>query len=219
MRKGSGITGSGVAHVSPQLSGRLTLHMLHQMQEARKESIGFSSDKDEEFRRVKELLASHKQLDERRDGVTRGTGGYTEIQMRNQLKSIAREKQELEAEVFMELKRNFKHITGMWPKTAKFETEAQRLDSWQTTAVIKQKIYGPSRRLIICEEGVQRLSAEKAKYDEFLKHFRSKGAPKSPRSNVDESVAVRPRGSLVGGSSVGNNSRLGRNSVASLDRN
>ena len=74
--------------------------------------------------------------------------------MKNQLKSIAREKQELKAEVFAELKSDFKHITGMWPKTAKFDNETQRLESWQTTTVIKNKIYGPSKRLIICEEGV-----------------------------------------------------------------
>ena len=43
--------------------------------------------------------------------------------MKNQLKSIAREKQELKAEVFAELKSDFKHITGMWPKTAKFDNE------------------------------------------------------------------------------------------------
>ena len=89
--------------------------------------------------------------------------------MKTQLKSIEREKNDMKSGVFMELKTNFKHITGMWPKTAKFDNEAQRLDSWQTTAVIKSKIYGPSKRLIICEEAVQHLSAEKKKYDEYLK--------------------------------------------------
>ena len=110
--------------------------------------------------------------------------------------------------MFAELKSDFKHITGMWPKTAKFADETQRLESWQTTTVIKNKIYGPSKRLIICEEGVQHLSAEKAKYDEFLKKFRSsnKGnsskSPTSTRSNnhLDDTLK-KPRGSVGNGSS------------------
>ena len=54
----------------------------------------------------------------------------------------------------MDLKEKFKHITGMWPKTAKFKNEAERFESWHTTAVINKKIYGPSKKLILCEEGV-----------------------------------------------------------------
>ena len=71
------------------------------------------------------------------------------------------------------LKSTFKHITGMWPKTAKFKNEDDRLQSWQTTSVIKAKVYSPSKRLIICEQGVDVLEEEKKKYDDFLDHFRS----------------------------------------------
>ena len=78
------------------------------------------------------------------------------------------------------LKTKFKHITGMWPKTCKFDSEADRLQSWQTTAVIKAKVYSPSKRLIICEKGVEVLEEEKKKYDDFLAHFRN------PRKSADK---------------------------------
>ena len=34
-------------------------------------------------------------------------------------------------------------------------------------------MYTPSKRLIICEQGVDLLEEEKKKYDDFLDHFRS----------------------------------------------
>ena len=46
-------------------------------------------------------------------------------------------KDALNDELIMRLKNNFKHIHGMWPKTAKFESEQERMESWQTTSVIK----------------------------------------------------------------------------------
>ena len=78
----------------------------------------------------------------------------------------------LKDEVIQKLKYSFKHITGMWPKTATFKSEEERLKSWQTTQVIKQRIFKPSKRLVLCELGVEDLYKEKYKYEEFLKKFR-----------------------------------------------
>ena len=44
--------------------------------------------------------------------------------MRKELKNIEKEKQLLKNEVLKHFKSNFKHIYGMWPKTANFENEA-----------------------------------------------------------------------------------------------
>ena len=56
VRKGRGITGKGVANVSPHLSGRLTLGMLNKMKNARQENEEFH-DKDNELKKVKQLLS------------------------------------------------------------------------------------------------------------------------------------------------------------------
>ena len=66
----------------------------------------------------------------------------------------------------------------MWPKTAKFENEAQRMDSWQTSLVVKKKIFKPSKRLVICKQGVDALFEEQNKYEEFLRNFRTKSKDK-----------------------------------------
>lgn len=55
-------------------------------------------------------------------------------------------------------------MDGMWPKTAHFESELDRLESWQATSVIKQKIFNPSKRLILCQQGVEKLMKEQQKY-------------------------------------------------------
>ena len=55
VRKGRGITGTGVAKVSPHLSGRLTLGQLNKMKSARQENEEFH-DKNNELKKVKELL-------------------------------------------------------------------------------------------------------------------------------------------------------------------
>ena len=58
----------------------------------------------------------------------------------------------------MDLKHSYKHINGMWPKTAHFSSEAQRLESWQTSLVIKRQIFDPAKRLARCELGIQKLN-------------------------------------------------------------
>jgi hypothetical protein len=74
-----------------------------------------------------------------------------EIELSKQLKGLEKEMSSIEIDLLQKLKVSFKHITGMWPKTANFDTEAQRLESWQTTAVIKNKVFNPSKRLVICQ--------------------------------------------------------------------
>ena len=65
VRKGRGITGSGVAKVSPHLSGRLTLGMLNKMKNARQNDQAFY-DKDNELKKVKDLLRKQEELDTRK---------------------------------------------------------------------------------------------------------------------------------------------------------
>jgi len=52
VRKGYGITGSGVNNVSPHLSGRLNIGMLQKMKLARENDV-FAVEVDNEFDRVK----------------------------------------------------------------------------------------------------------------------------------------------------------------------
>ena len=66
------------------------------------------------------------------------------------MKELDKEKHDNKKELIQELKLNFKHIDGMWPKTANFENEKQMLKSWQTTSVINKRVYKPSKRLIVC---------------------------------------------------------------------
>ena len=42
----------------------------------------------------------------------------------------------------------------MWPKTAKFVTNEDRMQSWQTDLLIKRQIFTPSKRLLVCEQGI-----------------------------------------------------------------
>ena len=87
-----------------------------------------------------------------------------------------------------ELKSKFKYISGMWPKTAKFESEEQRLQSWQTDSVIKQKIYQPAKALLICDEGADKLEQEQQKYASFLQSFRrSPSKDRSPATRHNRS--------------------------------
>jgi len=53
-----------------------------------------------------------------------------EIEKRKNLKNIARQKQSKKDEVIQNLKYNFKHIQGMWPKAAKITLPEQRLHCW-----------------------------------------------------------------------------------------
>ena len=60
MRRGSGITGLGVAHInSPKISGRLTVNMLQRMAAARKDDQ-FDVGDDNEFEQVRKLLKRKK---------------------------------------------------------------------------------------------------------------------------------------------------------------
>ena len=57
----------------------------------------------------------------------------------------------------MSLKHNFKHINGMWPVTAHFTDENHRMESWQTSLVIKRKIFDPQKRLIQRKKGADHM--------------------------------------------------------------
>lgn len=130
----------------------------------------------------------------------------TDLEKKKSLKTLEKEKNTMKKDMIDRLKHNFKHIHGMWPKTAKFENEAQRMQSWQTTSVIKQKIFNPSKRLIICQQGCEELNQKKLEYDEFLKKFRSPNA----KGMVNDKTISRPEGMNLMGSFT--NSSLGTRS-------
>ena len=69
--------------------------------------------------------------------IQRDADKFTIHEFKKHMKTIEKEKVDLKSDVLKQFKFDFKHITGMWPKTAKFESEAERLESWQATAVIK----------------------------------------------------------------------------------
>ena len=60
----------------------------------------------------------------------------------------------------------------MFIKTAKFKNEKERMESWQTDLVIQRKILRPSKRLIVCKQGVDNIKREQQKYEAFLRKFR-----------------------------------------------
>ena len=60
----------------------------------------------------------------------------------------------------MRIKHNFQHIMGMWPKTAHFTNEQDQMESWQTSLVIKRKIFEPSKRLIQCKMGADQMEKD-----------------------------------------------------------
>jgi len=90
----------------------------------------------------------------------------------------------------MQLKNDFKHIHGMWPKTARFANHAQCMESVRTSFVIKKKIFTPSKRLILCQQGIQSLNIEHKKYEAFLEKFRSKSNPKTEEALPISRVSV-----------------------------
>ena len=48
----------------------------------------------------------------------------------------------------MYLKKKFKHIKGMNPKTARFQSEQEMMESWRTTFLIEQVVFNPQKTLI-----------------------------------------------------------------------
>ena len=48
----------------------------------------------------------------------------TDLERKKSLKSLEKEKNVMKSAMLDRLKHNFKHIHGMWPKTAKFENES-----------------------------------------------------------------------------------------------
>ena len=82
------------------------------------------------------------------------------------------------------------------------------MDSWQATSVIKQKVFNPSKRLVICEQGIEDLYKEKYKYDEFLKKFRSRLASKVKR-DVAEVRGLRGSFADSRSSHIGDNPNFG----------
>ena len=73
------------------------------------------------------------------------------------------------------------------------------MQSWQTTSIIKQKIFNPSKRLIKCQKGCEELNQKKLEYDEFLMKFRSPDA----KGMVNDKTISRPEGMNLMGSFTG----------------
>ena len=111
-------------------------------------------------------------MKEKKDLIQKALEKNADIEQKKQLKQLELKKVQDKNEVLMQLKLNFKHITGMWPKTAKFESEEERMLSWQTTSVIKQKIYQPSKTLLKCAQGADSLQKKEEEYEQYLRKFR-----------------------------------------------
>ena len=148
----------------------------------------FAIAKDNEFDKVGQLLEKQQELKDRKEDFKKNKDKFTERGYSNQMVQLKREKKENKIELIQELKLNFKHIEGMWPKTANFENEKQMLKSWQTTSVINKKVYKPSKRLIVCQQGVNDLSAKMRQYDDFLDHFRDE---KDRRKKSNDGISLR----------------------------
>ena len=133
----------------------------------------FEVEDDNEFDRVKQIVVMREQLKEKEFQIKRDANKYTDLEYRKEIKNIDKQKKQKDA-VISHLKHNFRHINGMWPKTANFTSEEDRMQSWQTSLVIKKKIFKPSKRIVVCQQGVQDLQKKHGKYDEFLKNFRRK---------------------------------------------
>ena len=84
MRKGTGITGASVAHLSPAISGRLTLNTLHKMRKVMQEDQSFAVEGDNEFDQVKQLLSSKKSLKAKKEQIEKekDEGKFTELELR-----------------------------------------------------------------------------------------------------------------------------------------
>ena len=86
------------------------------------EDQAFGQMPDNELDKMRELLKKKEKLKERRLQLQNGTEEMNENDRRKSLKNIERDKQMLKNKIIQELKYNFQHINGMWPKTAKFIT-------------------------------------------------------------------------------------------------
>ena len=53
------------------------------------------------------------------------------------------------------------------------------MQSWQTDLLIKRQIFTPSKRLIVCEEGINQVLNKHLRYEAFLKKFRSRSKDSS----------------------------------------
>ena len=49
----------------------------------------------------------------------------SDIEYRKIIRQIEHDKHKQKKDIYYEMKRNFKHIEGMWPKTAKFTSDEQ----------------------------------------------------------------------------------------------
>lgn len=94
------------------------------------------------------------------------------------LKRMKKDKMRLKQQVIMNMKDKFKHIYGMWPATAHFIDEHHRMEAWQTSLVIKRKIFDPSKCLIQCKKGADLLQIEQQKQVDFLDKFKGKPKPR-----------------------------------------
>ena len=148
-RKGVGITGLGVSNIHAHLSGRLTMGMLVKMQQMREEgAVQFTLEKDNEFDQTKLLLDKLGKLKEEKRAYLRDSTKVKPEIIELNLKRMKKDKMRLKQQVIMNMKDKFKHIYGMWPATAHFVDEHHRMEAWQTSLVIKRKIFDPSKCLI-----------------------------------------------------------------------
>lgn len=121
VRQGSGITGVGVSNIQPHLAGRLNMAMLKKMEKDRgDQTFASTDDADCEFDNVKHLLNKKAELKAQKEYLLSNPEKFQNpIDYKRALKRNEREKNEEKDFLLDGLKDSFKHITGMWRKTAK----------------------------------------------------------------------------------------------------
>ena len=84
----------------------------------------------------------------------------------------------------MDLKEKYKHISGMRPQFATFDSEEERMKSEITSKVIERRIYKPAKRLISAEKGIKDLAKWQESNENYLKTFKD---PNHRRKVLEES--------------------------------
>ena len=128
------------------------------MQQARRkdELLIHEGNCDKEFGSIKKLMVEQKRIKTKIEKIAEKDHERVEVK-KEKLRDLENRKKLQKKNVIQDLKHNFKHIDGMFIKTAKFKNDKERMESWQTDLVIQRKILRPSKRLIVCKQGVDNI--------------------------------------------------------------
>lgn len=115
------ITGNGVSHIkNNMIAGRVTLAQMRKMLAARQQNV-ISEEGESEQDRMRKYLKRVENLNAQIAEIQKTVTNHIELERRTS--RCIKEKEFLKNELIMHLKRTFRHIKGMNPKTARFESE------------------------------------------------------------------------------------------------